>query len=172
MEFRDVRISLVKEILLAEVAKFRAHLRGNFGIIIDHERHAASDRDLGQSFRNPANILWIEIFGAKLHQIRPTVTKSSTGILGIPAVQICRIYKRIKQALFQRLQKLWSPLSLTITLPIRPRITSRTGNTPAGYSTAAPPHETPNLSHSCGGSCRAIASATPATVASPAPTVL
>jgi hypothetical protein len=98
-------MSGVEEILLAQVAKFRAGFARNVQMVVDDQPDVRAPRDGQNRLGHPADFVRRGFFGAELDQIRAAVAKLLRKDFRRAAMEIGRVNKSVKPAVRERFHK-------------------------------------------------------------------
>ena len=93
-----MRVSRVKKILLAQVAKFRASLSRNVQMVVDGQADFCPPSNGQNGLRHPADFVRRGFFGAELDQIRAAVAKLLSKDFRRAAMEVGRVNKSVKPA--------------------------------------------------------------------------
>src|SRR6266850_6551086 len=163
-------MGVAEEILLTEVTQGSTHLAGELRVIIDDETDIGAFDNTRHALYQSTHVIYRTALRSDLNEIGAAVAELLGDLGRITAMQIGSINERIEEASIERLH-------IVPTLDSRVLLTMRLiilcgGRMPARQEAAAVPHPTPHCSHSSGGLFSLKALAAPASIASPAPTVL
>src|SRR5664280_1554928 len=102
LDLGDVRVSGVEEILLAQVAKFRAGLSRDIQMVVDDQADFCPPSNGQNGLRHPADFVRRGLFGAELDQIRAAVAKLLGKDFRRAAMEVGRDNKSVKPAVRER----------------------------------------------------------------------
>ena len=89
----------VEEILLAQVAEWRASFRRNSRMVIDDQPDSGAGGDRQHCFGHSANWVRSGVLGAKLNEVGATVAELLSDLWRSSTLEISRVNERVETAL-------------------------------------------------------------------------